>query len=96
MPETRVPSLSQEHPLEKRKATHSSSCLDNPMHREAWQATVHRIAESDTAQRLTLYYAPVKDRNSINLKEAEDIKKMWQEYTELHKKILMTQRAMMV
>ena len=27
-----------------------------------------------------------KDRNSINLTEAEDIKKRWQEYTELYKK----------
>ena len=31
----------------------------------------------------------VKDRNGINLTEAEDIKKRWQEYTEeLHKKDL--------
>ena len=29
-----------------------------------------------------------KDRNSINLTEAEDIKKRWQEYTELYKKNL--------
>jgi len=28
----------------------------------------------------------VKDRNGRDLKEAEDIKKMWQEYTELYKK----------
>ena len=26
------------------------SCLDNPMDREAWRATGHRVAESDTAQ----------------------------------------------
>ena len=32
----------------------------------------------------------VKDRNGRDLKEAEDIKKMWQEYTELYKKILTT------
>ena len=25
----------------------------------------------------------IKDRNSMDLKEAEDIKKKWQEYTEL-------------
>ena len=37
-----------------------------------------------------------KDRNGMDLTEAEDIKKMWQEYTELHKKILMTQIATMV
>ena len=29
----------------------------------------------------------IKDRNSMDLTEAEDIKKRWQEYTELHKKI---------
>ena len=26
----------------------------------------------------------IKDRNGINLKEAEDIKKRWKEYTELY------------
>ena len=29
---------------------------------------------------------PIKDRNGMDLKEAEDIKKRWQEYTELYKK----------
>ena len=33
----------------------------------------------------------IKDRNGMDLTEAEDTKKRWQEYTELHKKILMTQ-----
>ena len=34
----------------------------------------------------------IKDRNSMDLTEAEDIKKRWQEHTEkLHKKIFMTQ-----
>ena len=28
----------------------------------------------------------IKDRNNMNLTEAEDIKKRWQEYTELYKK----------
>ena len=38
-----------------------------------------------------------KDRNSMDLTEAEEIKKSWQEYTEeLYKKILMTQITMMV
>ena len=33
----------------------------------------------------------IKDRNSIDLTEAEDIKKRWQEYTEeLYKKVFMT------
>ena len=30
----------------------------------------------------------IKDRNGINLIETEDIKKTWQEYTELYKKYL--------
>ena len=30
----------------------------------------------------------IKDINDMDLKEAEDIKKMWQEYTELDKKDL--------
>ena len=34
----------------------------------------------------------IKDRNDMDLTEAEDIKKRWQEYTEeLYKKIFMTQ-----
>ena len=38
----------------------------------------------------------IKDRNSVDL-TAEDIKKMWQEYTEeLYKKIFMTQITTMV
>ena len=39
----------------------------------------------------------IKDRNGMDLTEAEDIKKRWQEYIEeLYKKIFMTQKTMMV
>ena len=38
----------------------------------------------------------IKDRNRMDLTEAEDIKKRWQEYTELYKKIFTTQIIMMV
>ena len=39
----------------------------------------------------------IKDRNGMDLTEAEDIKKRWQEYTEeLYKKVFMTQIIMMV
>ena len=41
--------------------------------------------------------AIIKDRNSMGLTEAEEIKKSWQEYTEeLDKKIFITQITMMV
>ena len=40
----------------------------------------------------------IKDRNSIDLTEAENIKKRWQNYTQKNytKKIFMTQITMMV
>ena len=39
----------------------------------------------------------IKGRNSMDLTDAEDIKKRWQEYTEeLYQKIFMTQVTMMV
>ena len=38
----------------------------------------------------------IKDNNGKELTEAEEIKKRWQEYTELYKKIFMTQITMMV
>ena len=39
----------------------------------------------------------IKNRNGMDLTEAENIKKRWQQYIEeLYKKILMTQITMMV
>ena len=38
----------------------------------------------------------IKDRNGMDLTEAKDVNKRWQEYTELSKKDLMTQIIMMV
>ena len=39
----------------------------------------------------------IKDRNGMDLTEAEDIKKRWQEYMEeLYKKVFMTQIITMV
>ena len=40
--------LGQEDPLEEEMATHSSICLENPMDRRTWWATVHRVTESQT------------------------------------------------
>ena len=38
----------------------------------------------------------IQDRNGMDLTEAEDTKKRWQEYPELHKKRLVTWITMMV
>ena len=52
----------------------------------------------DTKRTFHAKMGSIKDRNGMNVTEAEDIKKRWQEYTEeLHtKKIFMTQIIMMV
>ena len=38
----------------------------------------------------------IKDRNGMDLTKAEDIKKRWQEYSEMYKKVSMTQISTMV
>ena len=38
----------------------------------------------------------IKDRNGMDLTEADDIKKRWQKYTELHKEHILTQITTMV
>ena len=52
--ETWIRSLVWEDPLEEGMATHSSILAWRiPVDRGAWQATVHRIAESDMTERLS-------------------------------------------
>ena len=46
MQETWVRSLGQEDLLEKGMATLQCSCLENPMDRGAWWATVHGVTKS--------------------------------------------------
>ena len=51
----------------------------------------------DTKGKFHAKMGTIKDRNYMDLTEAEDIKKKWQEYTEeLYRKILMTQITTMV
>ena len=50
----------------------------------------------DTKGIFHAYMGTIKDRNVMNLTEEEDIKKRWQEYTELYKKNFMTQISTMV
>ena len=52
---------------------------------------------SDTKGTFHAKMGTIKDRKSMDVTEAEDIKKRWQEYTKLYqKKILMTQITTMV
>ena len=51
----------------------------------------------DTRRTFHTKMGAIKDRNGMDLTEAEDIKKRWQEYTEeLYKKCFTTQIIMMV
>ena len=51
----------------------------------------------DTKRTFHAKTGSIKDRNGMDLREAEDIKKRWQEYTEeLYRKIFTTQIIMMV
>ena len=50
------------------------------------------INQSETKGTFHAKMSLIKDRNGMDLTEAEDIKKSWQEYIEeLYKKIFMTQ-----
>ena len=50
----------------------------------------------DTKGTIHAKMVTIKDRNDMDLTEAEDIKKRWQEYTEQYKKDLTTQIITMV
>ena len=50
MQEMRIQSLGLGDPLEESMATHSSSCLENPIDRGAWWATVQGVTESDRTE----------------------------------------------
>ena len=51
-------------------------------------AVFHFKKVRDTKRTFHAKMGTIKNRNGMDLTEAEDIKKRWQEYTELHKKDL--------
>ena len=55
------------------------------------------MTKTDTKGAFHAKMGTIKDRNDMDLTEAEDIKKRWQEYKKNYtKKILMTQMTTMV
>ena len=54
------------------------------------------VSKGDTKGTFHAIMGTIKDSNDIDVTEAEDIKKRWQEYTELYRKGLKTQITMMM
>ena len=53
--------LGREDPLEKEMAMHSQySCLENPMDRGAWWATVHGVTKSQTRRSMHAWHGQVR------------------------------------
>ena len=62
-----------------------------------WERLEIASRKLDTQRTFHAKMGTIKDRNGMDLTEAEDIKKKWQEYTEeLNKKIFTTQIITMV
>ena len=70
MQEIGIQSLGLENLMEEGMATHSSILAWRiPMARGAWWATVHRVAESDTAEQLSTAQGHVTRKSRDNILE---------------------------
>ena len=83
-------SLSGRYPVEGKVYALQYSCMENPMDRGAWQATVHRVTkESDVTEQLILSLSLwfwICDTNSPQLKVliSKREKKMFHEIIHVH------------
>ena len=69
-----------------KKAFLSDQCKDIEENNRTGKTRDHFKKIRDTKGTFHAKMDSIKDRNGMGLKEAEDIKKRWQEYTELYKK----------
>ena len=87
----------KEQQAERRK---TSSVINEKKQRETigWERLERALKKiRDTKESFHAKMGTIKNRNGMDLTEAENIKKRWQQYIEeLYKKILMTQITMMV
>ena len=68
MQEMQVQSSGQEDPLEGNMGNPlQCSCLENPVDRETWQTTVHRVAKSQTKlKQFSTHTAPTAPNLTVN------------------------------
>ena len=75
-----------------KKAFFSDQCKEIEENKRMWKTRDLFKKIRDTKGTFHAKMGSLKDRNGMDLTEAEDIKKRWQEYTEeLYKKIFMPQ-----
>ena len=79
-----------------KKAILSDQCKETEEHNRMGKTRDLFKKIRDTKGTLHAKMGTIKDRNGMDLREAEDIKKRWQKYTELHKKVFTTQIITMV
>ena len=72
--------------MRDKKAFLSDQCKETEENNKMGKTRDHFKKIRDTKGILQAKVGTIKDRNGMDLTEAEDIKKRWQEYTELHQK----------
>ena len=79
-----------------KKAFLSDQCRDTEENNRMGKTTDLFKKIRDTKGIFHAKMGSIKDRNGMDLTEADDIKKRWQQYTELYKKTFTTQITTMV
>ena len=74
-----------------KKAFHSDQCKETEENNRMGKTRDLFKKIRDTKETVHAKMGSTEDRNGMDLTEAEDIKRRWQEYTELYKKISVTQ-----